>query len=353
MWGRRDWTRSMACLALSAGSYGARGQVRVVVPPPSRAVGASVSVAVENRAAFCYLPLTIAERLGYFAAEGLDVRIREFTVPGQAVQALLGGATPFMSGPFNTALALAARGQPHPCVVLQGRAPQVVMGLSRQSSAGPLRDLKDLRGRRVGVTALGSASHRLLRTLMWRAGVNTDALQVLPFDSPTSALANFRNGLIDAICYTDPVATQLEQEGLLRVVADTRTVQGNAQVFGGPMPSGCLMVSASYLATHPGECQSMVHAMVRALKWLQTAGPSDINRTVPESFFMGDRGLYLAAFNRAREAWSPDGMMPADGPATALRWFRGPDETWASQELDLASTFTNTLTLKAKERFRA
>lgn len=352
MWSRRDWARSVACLALSAGSHSASGQVRKAVPPPSRAAGATLSVAVENRAAFCYLPLTIAERLGYFAAEGLDVRIREFAAPGQAVQALLNGATPFMSGPYSTVLALAARGQPHPCVVLQGRAPQLVMGLSRQSGA-PVQALRDLRGRRVGVTALGSPSHRLLRTLMWRSGVSADALQVLPFDSPTSALANFRNGLIDAICYTDPVATQLEQEGLLRVVADTRTVQGNAQVFGGPMPSGCLMVSASYLAAHPGECQAMVNAMVRALKWLQTAGPSDINRTVPESFFMGDRGLYLAAFNRAREAWTPDGMMPADGPATALRWFRGPDETWASEELDLASTFTNALAGKAKERFRA
>ena len=40
----------------------------------------------------------------------------------------------------------------------------------------------------------------------------------------------------------------------------------------------------------------MVDAMVHALKWLQTAGPSDIIKTVPESYFLGDRALYLAAF---------------------------------------------------------
>jgi len=44
--------------------------------------------------------------------------------------------------------------------------------------------------------------------------------------------------------------------------------------------------------------------MVHALKWLQTAGPSDLIKTVPENHFQGDRALYLAAFERAPDVWS-------------------------------------------------
>lgn len=353
MWNRREWARYLASGALGSALTTVDAQVKPAVPPaPSRAPFARVQLAVENRSAFCYLPLTIADRLGYFAAEGLDVQVREMVEPGQALQALLNGSVQALSGPYSASIALRARGQSFPSIVVQGRAPQLVLGVSRKSMAG-FRDVRDLRGRKVVVTGAGSASHRMVMVLLAGARMGSDAVQFVPLSSPTSALASFRNGLVDAICYTDPVITQLEQDGALRVVADTRTVRGNAEVFGGPMPAGCLSVSADYLAGHDPECQAMVSAMVRALKWLQTAGPSDINKTVPESYFHGDRALYLAAFSRAREAWSPDGLMPDAGPVTVARMMARFDDPATSRQVDLTQTYTNALALKAKSRFRA
>jgi NitT/TauT family transport system substrate-binding protein len=327
-------------------------QVAPTLPPvPTRAPFARVQLAVENRSAFCYLPLTIAERLGYFATEGLDVQVRELPEPGHALQALLNGSVQVLSGPYSASITARARGQSFPSIVVQGRTPQLVLGVSRKSMAG-FRDLRDLRGRKLAVTAMGSAGHRMILTLMANARMEANAVQLVPLSSPTAALANFRNGLVDAMCYTDPVITQLEQDGALRVVADTRTVRGNAEVFGGPMPAGCLSVSTDYLTNHGAECQAMVDAMVRALKWLQTAGPSDINKTVPEGYFQGDRALYLAAFSRAREAWTPDGLMPEGGPATMARVLSRLGEAPASLKVDLSQTYTNVLALKAKARFR-
>jgi NitT/TauT family transport system substrate-binding protein len=353
MWNRREWAKCLASGVLGSALTAVKAQVKPTLPPPpSRVPFARVQLAVENRSAFCYLPLTIADRLGYFAAEGLDVQVREMVEPGQALQALMSGAVQSLSGPYSASIAMQARGQSFPSIVLQGRAPQLVLGVSRKSMAG-FRDLRDLRGRKVAVTGSGSASHRMVLTLLAGSRMGADAVQFVPLNSPTSALASFRNGLVDAICYTDPVITQLEQDGALRVVADTRTVRGNAEVFGGPMPAGCLSVSANYLANHGAECQAMVSAMVRALKWLQTAGPSDINKTVPESYFHGDRALYLAAFSRAREAWSPDGLMPEAGPITMARVLARSEDSSTSRQVDLAQTFTNVLALKAKARFRA
>lgn len=353
MWNRREWTRCVASGLMGSALAAARAEVKPLVPPaPVRAPFARLALAVENRSAFCYLPLTVAERLGYFAAEGLDVQVREMPEPGHALQALLTGGVQALSGTYGSVVSLRARGETYPSIVVQGRAPQLVLGVSRKAMPG-FRDLRDLRGHKVAVTAAGSGSHRMMQTLLSAARMPADAVQYVPLSSPTAALANFRNGLVDAICYTDPLITELEQSGELRVVADTRTVRGNAEVFGGPMPAGCLSVSAEYLTSHPAECQAMVDAMVRALKWLQTAGPSDINRTVPESYFHGDRALYLAAFSRAREGWSTDGVMPDAGPNTMARVLSRFDDASPLRQVDLAQTFTNTMALKAKARFRA
>ncbi|MCB2016952.1 MAG: ABC transporter substrate-binding protein [Hydrogenophaga sp.] len=319
---------------------------------PVRAPFAHVQVAVENRASFCDLPLTIAERLGYFAAEGVDVQIREFAEPGRALQALLGGTVTAMSGPYSASLTLQARGHSFPSIVLQGRAPQLVLGVSRRSMAG-FRTMRDFQGRRVAITGLSSGSHRMMLLLLQSVRVDPAAVQFVALDSPTTAAASFRNGLVDAICYTDPVMTQLEQEGELRVVADTRTLRGSSEVFGGPMPAACLSVPAEYLASQEAVCQAMVNAMVRALKWLQTAGPSDINRTVPEAYFRGDRSLYLAAFSRARDAWTSDGLMPENGPATAAKVLARLNVSLTAHDIDLSRTYTNALAIKAKARYRA
>lgn len=350
MWNRRDWGRLCASALLGTALPGARAQVRADVPP--RTALPRLLVAVDHKSAFCYLPLTIAERLGYFSSEGLDVQVREFPDATQAMQAVLSGAAQVVSGAYSSTISLQARGQALQSFVLQGRASQLVLGVSQRTLAD-YRGLRDLRGRKVGVMALGSASHRVVSLLMTRAGLPRNEVQYVALPEPLGAVQAFRSGKIDAICYSDPTITRLELGGELRVVADMRTVRGNAEVFGGPLPAGCLGALPAFLETQPQQCQAMAHALVRALKWLQTAGPSDLIKTVPESYFQGDRALYLAAFSRAREAWTPDGLMPAGGPETAARAMSGSSEPGLLPRVDLARTFTNEFAQRAKARFRA
>ncbi len=355
MWSRRGLGRVCASALLTAGLPAVKAQTptaAVNAPPLVRAPLGRVVVAVDHKASFCYLPLTIAERLGYFAAEGLDVLVRDFSEPGQALQAVLTGAAHVVSGPYSHTIGLQLRGQQLRSFVLQGRTPQLVLGVSQQTMGG-FRQLRELRGRRVAVTSLGSASHRIARLLLGRAGLGPQDVHFQVFAHATATEAAFRSGQVDALCYHDPLITQLEQSGELRVVADTRTMRGNAEVFGGPLPAGSLCASSGFVGEHPRQCQAMASALVRALKWLQTAGPSDLNKTVPESYFEGDRSLYLAAFSRARESWVPDGLMPENGPQTVVRMLSQFGDAPQLQRVDLARTFTNEFARVAKARFRA
>ena len=97
----------------------------------------------------------------------------------------------------------------------------------------------------------------------------------------------------------------------------------------------------------------MTNAIVRGLKWLQTSGPGDILKTVPESYLLGDRALYLASFNKIRESISLDGMIAEDGPRTALKALASVEPAIKPEKIDLAKTYTNEFSRRAKERFQA
>ena len=92
---------------------------------------------------------------------------------------------------------------------------------------------------------------------------------------------------------------------------------------------------------------------MHGLKWLQTAGPSDIIKTVPESYLLGDRALYLASFNKVREAIALDGLLPEEGAKTALKALASFDPAIKADKIDLAKTYTNDFARRAKEKFKA
>jgi NitT/TauT family transport system substrate-binding protein len=146
--------------------------------------------------------------------------------------------------------------------------------------------------------------------------------------------------------------TMLEQKGDVKIIADTRTLKGTEQLFGGPMPAGSLYAPEEFIQKNPNTVQALTNAMVKALKWLQTAGPSDIIRTVPEAYLLGDRALYLASFNAVRDAISPDGTISEAGAKTTLTALASFNDKIKPSEIDLTRTYTNDFVKKAHAKLR-
>src|SRR5213596_1562630 len=70
-----------------------------------------VSIAVGGKSQFYYLPLTIAERLGYFKDEGLEVEISDFAGGSKALQAVVGGSADVVSGAYEHTINLQSKNQ--------------------------------------------------------------------------------------------------------------------------------------------------------------------------------------------------------------------------------------------------
>lgn len=311
-----------------------------------------ISIAVGGKAAFYYLPLTIAEQLGYFKAEGLEVEISDFAGGSRALQAVVGGSADVVSGAFEHTINLQSKGQTFQAFVLQGRAPAISMGVSLKTIPH-YKTVADLKGKRIGISAPGSSTNMVANLILSRAGLKAGDVSFIGVGTAAGALSAFRSGQIDAMSNVDPIMTMLEQKGEIRIIADTRTLKGTVDVFGGSMPAGCLYAPLEFVQKNPHTVQALTDAMAHSLKWLQTAGPGDIIKTVPEAYLLGDRALYLAAFNKVREAISPDGLIPDEGPRTAARVLASFDPSIKVDKVEFAKTYTNEFAKKAKERFKA
>jgi NitT/TauT family transport system substrate-binding protein len=309
-----------------------------------------LTVAVGGKNLLYYLPLTVAETLGYFKDEGLDVSVVDFAGGSRALQAVVGGSADVVSGAFEHTLNMQAKGQRMRAFVLQGRAPQIVLGINPKTMPN-FKSVADLKGRKIGVTAPGSSTNVMVNFVLAKAGIKPNEVSIIGVGASQGAVAAMRSGQIDAISNLDPVITLLQRSGDLKIVSDTRKVAEADRVFGGPMPAGCLYAPQAFIDKNPATTQALTNAMVRADKWIRAAGPSDIVKAVPESFLLGDRAVYIDAFLASQPALSPDGMIPEAGAATAARALQSIDPHLKSVKFDLGAVYTNEFVKKANAKY--
>ncbi len=107
-----------------------------------------VTIAVGGKSLYYYLPLSIAEQLGYFKDEGLNVKIVDFQGGSRSLQAVVGGSADVVSGAFEHTISMQAKKQPMTAFVLQGRAPQLALVVSNKTMKD-YKQLSDLKGKRV------------------------------------------------------------------------------------------------------------------------------------------------------------------------------------------------------------
>jgi len=310
----------------------------------------SVHIAVGGKVGTYYQALSIAEQLGYFKEEGLDVKISDFAGGAKSLQAVVGGSADVVSGAFEHTINLQAKGQFFRCVVLQGRCPMMTMGVSKKNMAN-FKTGADLKGKKIGVTAPGSSTNMLASFYLSKHGLKATDASYVGVGAGAGAITAIREGNIDALSNIDPVITALEESNDIQVIADTRRIKDTIEIFGGNMPAGSLYLPQSYIDANPKTVQALVNAMVRADKWIVKAGPAAVTKALPASYFQGNPDLYTKAVEKCMEAMSPDGLIPSDGPATALKALVAYSNDIRDAKIDLDKTWTNDFANRANEKY--
>ena len=314
-------------LGMAAGPWPANAQTKV-------------RLSVGGQSALYYLPLNVTAQLGYFKQEGLDVEISDLAGGAKALQALIGGSADVVAGAYDHTIQMQAKNQPLIAVVTLGQFPGFVLAV-RAAKADAYRGPLDLKGMKIGITAPGSSTHFMVQYIMVRAGLKPDDASFIGVGAGSSAVAAIKRGEIDALVSVDPVINLLLSENAIKIVADTRTLDGTRQVYGGVYPAAVLYLTPTYAERNPQTVQKLVNASVRALKWIATHSAEQIANAMPEAYALGNRPLFVKSIASSVPMYSSDGRFNRDAADTAYNVLREFDANVRQAKIDVTKTYTD------------
>ncbi|WP_199175851.1 ABC transporter substrate-binding protein [Telmatospirillum siberiense] len=286
-----------------------------------------------------YLPAILAERLGYFADEGLDVRLLNATAGVEAQNELLTGAAQGVVGFYDHTIALQGRGNYVVSLVQFARAPGEVE-LVAEPLAERITSASQLKGLRLGVAGLGSSTDFLTRYIAHLNGLKFGDYRMIPFEAGNRFIEAMKQGKIDAGMTTEPTAGRLLKTTGAKVLIDLRTPESTWAVIGGCYPGAAFYVRASWLSAHREEAGKLAMAFVRAMHYIAAHGAAEIADQLPNDYFEGDKPLYVERLSESKAMFTADGRMPSGCPETTLKVLSSFSKALREKEIDLRQTYT-------------
>jgi NitT/TauT family transport system substrate-binding protein len=305
-----------------------------------------LSIMVGGLSKQIYLPNMLAKRLGYFDQQGLDVTLIDEASGQSAEDQVLAGQVEAGSGSYNHTIELQAAGKNIESVIQLDIAPGEAEMVSTKE-AGQIQSVKDLKGKNLGVTELGSGTQTLTIALLHQVGIAPDQVHFVPVGAGDTFIAAIKQGRIDAGMTTEPTISRLIASGLAKPLVDLRTPQSTQAALGGSYPFICVFMKNDYVASHKDVVQKMVNAYVKTLQWIHTHTAEQIADMMPPDYYAGNKTLYVTALQNQLSIFSPDGNMPDGGPQSVLNIEQQTNTTVQGKQIDLSKTFTNEFTGKA------
>jgi len=300
-----------------------------------------VTIAVGGGSCLCYLPTVLARQLGEFEKAGVAVELVDLKGGSDALKAVLGGSADVVSGYFDHCVNLAAKKQELVAFVVYDRYPGLVLVVS-PSHASEIKSIKDLAGKKVGVTAPGSSTDFFLKYLLKKNGLDPASASVIGVGLGATAVAAMEQGQIDAAVMLDPSVTVLQGgHPDLKILADTRTQKDTLATFAGEYPGGALYSTAAWIGAHEETVQALTSAIVATLSWIHSHTAEEIMAKMPEEMVGKDKALYLAALKNTIPMYSESGKMDPKGADAVLAVFSEGSPEVAKANIDVSKTFTN------------
>lgn len=293
-----------------------------------------------------YLPNMLTQQLGYFKEQGLEVTLIDEASGQSSENEVLAGQVDAGSGSYNHTIELQAAGKQMEAVLLMNVAPGEAEIVSAKA-ASQIHSIKDLKGKNLGVTELGSGTQTLTTALLHNAGITPDQVHFVPVGAGDTFIAALQQGRIDAGMTTEPTISRILSTNAGSVLVDLRSPESTQAALGGAYPFICLFMNNSYVNSHKDVVQKLTNAYVKTLKWMHTHTAEEIADKMPADYYAGDKTLYVTALQNQMAIFSPDGMIPAGAPESVLKIEQESNLIPQDKQIDLSSTYTNEFVSKA------
>ena len=313
--------------------------------PAARAAD-KVSLMVGGYEKIIYLPAKLAEGLGYFKAEGLDVELLNEGAGVDAENEMLAGAVQGVVGFYDHCVDLQTKGKYIESVVQLAHAPGEVELVSTKYPN--VKSMADLKGKTLGVTGLGSSTNFLTQYLMVKAGVPLGEFTSLPVGAGTTFIQAMTQDKIQGGMTTEPTISRLLGTGQARVFVDLRTRDTTQQALGGTYPAASLYVPTEWAEKNKPTVQKLANAFVKTLRYIASHTGAEIAEKMPKDFYVGDKAGYIKALDEGKGMFTADGVMPKGGPETVLSVLGAFSKNVKGKTIDLGKTYTTEFVSKVK-----
>ncbi|MDR3376092.1 MAG: ABC transporter substrate-binding protein [Ancalomicrobiaceae bacterium] len=309
-----------------------------VIAGTSSAFAEKITIMVGGVEKQIYLPAKLAESLGYFKDEGLEVELLSEPAGVDAEDELLAGAVQAVVGFYDHCVDLQAKGKFVESIVQLSQAPGEVELVSAKHPE--IKSPADFKGKSLGVTGLGSSTNFLTQYLAVKQGVKLGEFTSVPVGAGNTFIAALQQDAIQAGMTTEPTISRLLSTGEAKILIDMRTKELTKAALGGTYPAASLYMESGWVEKHKEATQKLANAFVKTLKFIDTHSADEIADKMPKEYFAGNRDMYVKALASGKAMFTADGVMPDDGPATVLAVLSGFSKNVKGKSIDLTKTYT-------------
>jgi NitT/TauT family transport system substrate-binding protein len=195
----------------------------------------------------------VAQARGFFKDEGLEVEFIQINPRLGAMAVLNGDVT------FTTSFVSTFRG------IVQGLPMKTVFILLKKGTyhlmvrPDLIKDIQDLKGKKLGVTAVNGGDHIIGRELMRMKGLDPNLVQAIAVGDPSLRLQAAISGAVQAVSVPPPYDLILEQKGL-------KAISGPPEIG---VPSSGLFAADRLIKENPQVLRRTIRATLKANRYIE------------------------------------------------------------------------------------
>lgn len=249
-------------------------------------------------------PIWVAQEEGLFKKHGLDIELIHIASTSKAIQSMVSGEIQFTTADALNSIQAVAAGA-DVVMVCEGVNRFVFSLMSRFD----IKRVTELKGKKIGITRLGSSTHTAVLYVVGRAGLGPNDYTLLQLGEVPNILTTLLAAQIDAGALSPPTNSRAKKAGLHELV--------NLGVDGPEYPSTVIASTRAYVKANPDVTRRTVRALGEAINVFKSSRSIGI-KAIQKYSRLSDADILEDTYNQFRDAFDAIPYVSRAGIAALL-----------------------------------
>jgi NitT/TauT family transport system substrate-binding protein len=278
---------------------------------------------------FDFVPLDIGLQKGFFKTHGVDVEQVDFDGSAKLQQGLGADAIDVGLG-SGPELAFVAKGNTDLAIAVFAGPPNSQVLVVR--AVGPVHAVADLKGKKIGLSTVGSLTDWLVRQLSREQGWGPEGIEGVPLGSESGRTASLRAGTTDGMVIDVATAAKLEKEKAGRIIVHFGTVAPDFIIH-------AIFATNKSIANKPEVLKHFLAGWFETINWMRAHRDETVALAAP--VMHQDKDIVAMNYDQTMNDFSTTGRFDPKALAVLARSFV--DMKTLPAEPDMSKLYTEKL----------